>query len=111
MEKQYESMIIVTSELSDEDRESVFEKITKKIESLGGKILSAKIWAKERNFNFSLISRGAEKKEHKRGCFWLVNFSLETEKLNDLRETIRLEERILRNSILQREMPVSNTKV
>ncbi len=102
MERVYESMIIMRSDLTDEERENVFDKITKFIKDSGGKIQESKIWAKERNFYFLIRSRGAEKKKYNKGLYWLLDFSLDTGKLNDLKQTMRLEERILRNIIISR---------
>ena len=103
MERNYENMMILRPDLSSEELEEVFGKITKKIEDLDGKVLSAKIWAKERNFFYFLKSSGAEKKKYYKGCYWLVNFTLDTDKILELKETIRLEERILRSIIINRE--------
>ena len=77
--------------------------IRQEVESLKGKVASAKVWAKERNFSYPLKSRGAEKKLHFKGCYWLIAFTVDTEKLPELKETIRLEERILRSMIINRE--------
>jgi ribosomal protein S6 len=96
-------MVILQPDLSDQELQGIFEKIGKKIESLSGKVLIAKIWEKERNFYYFLKSRGAEKKKYYKGCYWFVSFSIDTEKLADLKEMIRLEERILRHLILNRE--------
>ena len=104
MERAYESMLILWSDLTDEQRKEVFNKITKCITGLGGKVSKADVWAQERNFFFPLRSRGAEKKKYDKGCYWLVEFTLDTEKLPDLKETIRLEERILRNVIIKRKL-------
>ncbi|MCP4652740.1 MAG: 30S ribosomal protein S6 [Candidatus Omnitrophica bacterium] len=103
MERVYESMIIVKPDLSDEEREGIFSKLTKKVEDLEGKIASARVWAKERKFSYPIKSRGAEKKRNFNGCYWLVNFTLDTEKLPDLKEVIRLEERILRDIIIKKD--------
>ena len=104
MKRNFESMIILTTDIGDPAQEGIFQKITKKIESLDGKILSAKVWVKERNLAFFLKSRGADKKKHTKGCYWLVEFSLDTDKLGELKETIRLEENILRSMILRGRM-------
>ena len=103
MKRSYECMFVIKADLNSEDRDEIFEKITKKVESLNGKVQSSKIWAKERNFYYFLRSRGAEKTKCYKGCYWLLNFLLDKEKLFDLKETIRLEERILRNLIVSRE--------
>jgi ribosomal protein S6 len=96
-------MIIVLPDIGDQAQEEVFQKVTKKIESLEGKVTSAKIWAKERSLSYPLKASGSQKKKYLKGCYWLIVFSIDTEKLADLRETIRLEEKILRSIILNRE--------
>ena len=103
MDRNYESMMIVQPDISDKDQEDIFEKIKKRIEELGGKVLGAKMWERERNFYYFLKSRGAEKKKYYKGCYWYVMFTLDTEKLSELKETIRLEERILRHLIINRQ--------
>ena len=105
MDTMYESMMILVPGLADPDREEIFQKITKKITALGGKIASAKVWAQERDLTFVLHSRGGEKKKYSKGLYWLVNFSVDTQKIPELKETIKLEERILRSLILKTEGP------
>jgi len=102
MERIYESMIIVRPDLPEEEREEVFDKITKYVKDSGGKIQESKIWAKERNFYFPIRSRGAEKKKYMKGLYWLLNFTFDTGKLKDLKQTLHLEERVLRNIIFNR---------
>jgi ribosomal protein S6 len=97
----FESMMIVVADIGEPAQEEIFQKITKKIESLSGKVTSAKVWAKERNLAFFLKSSGADKKKHTKGCYWLVEFNLDTDKLAELKETVRLEEKILRSIVLQ----------
>ena len=102
MERNYESMMIIRGDLSDESLENIFNKISKKIEDLGGKVNSANIWARERNFAYTLRSRGAGRKEFDKGCYWLINFVLNTKKIVSLKETIKLGENILRSIIINR---------
>jgi len=103
MNRSYESMVIVQPDLNSQEREEIFDKITKKITSLKGEVISSKIWAQEQNFYYFLRGRGAEKKKYYKGCYWLVEFSLDIENLAELKEVIRLEERILRNIIVSNE--------
>ena len=102
MERTYESMMILRPELTDEVREKIFDKKTKKIKDLGGKVVEAKVWAKERNFCYAIQSRGTGRKKYDRGLYWLLDFSLDIEHLGDLKETVRLEEDILRSIIFRR---------
>ncbi len=103
MERDYESMMIIRSQLKEEDSEGIFNKISTKITDLGGKVLNAKIWAKEKTFAFPLRSRGAGRKRYNKGCYWLVNFNLDTDKLDELKKIIKLEEDILRHIIIRKE--------
>lgn len=103
MKRLYEGMFIVTIDVGEQGQEEIFQKVIKRIEGLGGKVVSSKVWAKERNFTFLLKSRGAQKKKHSKGCYWLANFYLDTDKLPELKETVRLEENILRSVILNYE--------
>jgi len=103
MNRDYENMIVLKPDLDDQGREEIFDKITKRIKDLNGEVSVSKVWAKERKFYYFLRSRGAEKKKYYKGCYWLINFTLDVEKLSELKETIRLEERILRNLIVSRE--------
>jgi len=96
-------MVILKPDLANEEREEIFDKIIKKIESLKGKVSSSKIWAKERNFHFFLRGRGGEKKKYFKGCYWLIDFTLDRAALPDFKEVIRLEERILRNLVINKE--------
>lgn len=103
MQRNYESMIIIRTDLGDEEQQEICNKIIKKIEGLEGKISASKIWAKERNFFYPLKSRGAEKKKYAKGSYWLVNFLLDKDKVDELKEALRLEERILRSIIISKE--------
>lgn len=103
MVRNYENMVVLKANITDEEKKEVFDKITKKIESLEGKVLAAKIWAKERNLCFPLKSSGAEKALHHKGCYWLVVFTVDTSKLAELKETMRLDERILRSMTINCE--------
>lgn len=103
MNRNYECMIIARPDLSDQEREEIFDKISKKIESVGGEVISSKLWAKERTFYFFLKGHGAEKKKYNKGCYWLIDFMIDIDKLAEIKEIIRLEERILRNIIVNKE--------
>jgi len=52
VKRNYEGMLIVVPDLGEQAQAEIFAKITKKIESLGGKIVQSTVWAKERTFCF-----------------------------------------------------------
>lgn len=103
MERRYEGMLIIRSDLKDEELEGVFNKINERIKQLGGEVFTARIWARERPFAYRMRLRGAERKWVDKGCYWLVEFGLDTQTLRALKETIRLEENIIRSLIIKRE--------
>lgn len=104
MNRDYECMFILRPDLSDQEKEEIFDKISKKVEALEGKVSSSKVWAKEKNFYYFLRSRGAERKKFYKGLYWLLNFIVDKDKLAEFKETIRLEERILRNLIIKKDV-------
>ena len=104
MERAYESVFIIKNDASDSERQDVVEKAAKKIESLGGKVVSSQVWIKDREFAGPIRASGAGRKKYTRGCYWLINFQLAPDKLDEFKETIRLEERILRSLVLAREV-------
>ena len=96
MERAYESMMIIRDDVTSEEKLEIHQKIVKKIESLSGKVVNAIVWAEERTFTFAIRGSGAGRKRYSKGSYWLVNYILDTTKLPELKETVRLEERILR---------------
>ncbi|MCM8819348.1 MAG: 30S ribosomal protein S6 [Candidatus Omnitrophica bacterium] len=103
MERKYESALILQSGLAEETQKEILQKIAKKIENLNGKLISEQLWLKEKDFCYSIRSRGAVKKKYFKGNYWLMQFVLDTSKLNEIKETIRLEDRILRSLIIRKE--------
>lgn len=101
MKRNFECVLIVPTDIGDQSQEAIFQKITNKIESLDGKIIDSKVWIKERNLCYFLKSKSGEKKKYTKGCYWLSVFSIDTDKLSEIRETIRLEEKILRSLIVR----------
>lgn len=113
MERNYECMLILKPDLSESERDGAAADICGKIKDLGGQVVKSELWAKIRDFYYFLKSKGAERKKYYKGAYWLVNFSLPIEKLADLKEFIRLEERVLRNLMLNRgkdKLPVEKVE-
>ncbi|MCK5393701.1 MAG: 30S ribosomal protein S6 [Candidatus Omnitrophica bacterium] len=104
--RNYEVMLILKPDLGDQSRDEVIEKITKKIEDLEGKITSSKLWAKEKDFFYFLRGIDAEKKKYFKGYYWLIEFSLDGVKLIELKKLMKLEERLLRNLVINMEEKV-----
>jgi len=95
-------MIIARPDLNPDDKNAVFEKVSQKIKDLEGKVNSSRLWAENKKLHYFLRSRGAQREKFDFGCYWFIDFDLDTEKLGDLKELLRLEEKILRNIIIRR---------
>lgn len=106
MDKSYECMLVLRDDISEEEQNEIFGKMIKKVESLGGKTIDSKVFAKDRQFYFPLRGRGAGRKKYFKGTYWQFNYELDTQKLPELKEVMRLEERILRNLNLARDPSV-----
>lgn len=103
MERNYECMLILKPDLSEEEKQLVADDIAKKIKELEGQVISSSLWAKTKDFYYFLRSKGAERKKYYKGSYWLLNFILANTKLDEIKEVIRLEEKILRSLILNKE--------
>jgi ribosomal protein S6 len=106
MDKAYECMLVLRDDVSEEEQNEIFHKMIKKVESLGGKTLDSRVFAKDRQFYYPLRGRGAGRKKYFKGTYWLFNYQVDTQKLPELKEAMRLEERILRNLTLARDPSV-----
>ncbi|MCF7873219.1 MAG: 30S ribosomal protein S6 [Candidatus Omnitrophica bacterium] len=103
MERNYECMLILRPDLPEPDREKIAGEIGKKIEELKGQVKKSVLWRSLRDFHYFLRSKGAERTKYYKGSYWLIEFFLPTENLDELKETIRLEEGILRSLVLNKE--------
>ncbi|MCF7876997.1 MAG: 30S ribosomal protein S6 [Candidatus Omnitrophica bacterium] len=103
MERNYECMLILRPDLPEAEREKAASQIGEKIKELKGQVKKSVLWRNLCDFYYFLRSKGAERTKYYKGSYWLIEFTLSTENLDDLKETIRLEESILRSLILNKE--------
>ena len=97
----YETMIITKPNLAESQRQELKEKITKKISSLKGKVLSYMVWKEQTRFSYPIKERGSGRNRIYEGTYLLVNFELPPENLQALKDMLRLQEDILRNLIVR----------
>ena len=97
----YEAMIITKPNLTESQREELKEKITKKMDSLKGKVLSYTVWRDQSKFTFPIKERGSGGKKFFEGTYLLLNFELSPDKIAGMKDLFRLQESILRNIILR----------
>jgi ribosomal protein S6 len=103
MERNYECMLILRPDLSEPDREKIVGEAGEKIKRLKGQVKKSVLWRNLSDFHYFLRSKGAQRTKYYKGSYWLIEFILPTESLDELKEMIKLEEGILRNLILNKE--------
>lgn len=85
----YEAMFIVKPDLSEEERKSLFNQIGDAVTKNKGTVDSAAVWAERKKLLFP-IKRNLE------GMYYLMNFSIGTSAIKDIRHAYKLNENILR---------------
>jgi ribosomal protein S6 len=101
--KSYEAMIILRPDLDEKGREEIREKISQEVQSNKGEWKKWDVWKDKHNFSYALQSRGAERTKFDQGTYILAEFSLDSQKLKDIKYRLDLEERVLRYLLLSKE--------
>jgi len=92
----YEAMFIVKPDLSEEQRDSLFNQIKDAVSKNEGNVVNSSIWAEKRKLFFPL-------KNYREGLYYLVNFSLPPLAVKEIRHTYGMNENILRVLITRLE--------
>ncbi len=91
----YESMIVFTPDLTEEELTTENEKILTLIKSYGGEIIKTDNWGK-RNLSYEI-------KKKKEGYYLINYFKMEAKRLSELENQYKLNENILRYNLLRIE--------
>ncbi|PID29769.1 MAG: 30S ribosomal protein S6 [Candidatus Cloacimonadota bacterium] len=90
--RDYESMIIISPDLSPDEIEKENNSILDFIKENGGEIENSEKWGKK--------TLAYEIKKKKEGYFFLNLFRMDTEKVNKLVSKYRINEKILRHNLI-----------
>ena len=101
--RNYELVLIVKPDLNNEDYEEIKEKVSSSISKEQGKIKSWNFWKEKQRFSYILRSRGAEKRKFTDGTYVLCEALIDPGKIGSLKDTLDLEERIIRYLIINKE--------
>ncbi len=88
-EKEYELMYILPAKMSDEEKQSVIERVNKIVEKLEGTIKDHNTWM-SRKLSYPI-------KHIRQGVYMLAHLSMPGESLNKLRRELDLDEDIIRH--------------
>lgn len=86
---QYEAMLIMKPDLSEEERKTLFNQVAEAVTKNKGEVSSQSVWAEKRKLYFPIGKQ-------KEGLYYLLNFSLPPQGVPDLRHVYKLNENILR---------------
>ncbi len=95
MLKNYESMIVITPDLSNDDAKKENEKITSFITKNKGSIDNTDEWGKKK--------LAYEIRKFKEGFYFVNYIQFDPEKISELERTYRINENIIRYNILVKE--------
>lgn len=88
----YEAMIIVKTDLSEEERKVLFSQIQEAVAKNNGHVTNSSVWMEKRKLFFPI-------KKQNEGLYYLVNFSAPGLAIKDITHAYRLNENILRTMI------------
>jgi small subunit ribosomal protein S6 len=85
----YEAMVIVRPDLSEEEAKALFAQINEAVIKNKGAIAQSAVWSEKRKLVFPI-------NKHNEGVYYLVNFQSPPAAIKELRTIYRLNENILR---------------
>lgn len=103
--RNYEAMILIRPDLTDQERQTAIDQIKLSITNKGGEVQSADIWANKRKLAFdirSVLTSGGVRK-YNEAVFYLANFKVDTQAITQLRNDLKLNDAIIRSMITSKE--------
>lgn len=92
--RKYELMIIVDAKLANEEKETARREATEIVTKAGGNIINSQVWLEKQKFSFAI-------KKCTEGTYYLINFEGEGAVIGPIRSDLRLNERILRFTVMK----------
>lgn len=92
MMNKYELMVIVNSQLPQEEKESIFKHATDCVVKGGAKVINGQVWQDKLKMNFPI-------KRCQEATYYLINFEGGGASVSGIRDLLRLNENMLRFSI------------
>ena len=89
MNNKYELMVLVKAQLPQEEKETIFKQATEAVTKSGGKIVNSQVWQEKQKLYISI-------KKCREGTFHLTKFESPPDSVDKIRQTIRLNDGILR---------------
>lgn len=94
--RKYEAMFILRPDLKEEEVNLIAKQITEPITKNNGKVAVSDVWSGKRRLCYPI-------KKHKDGIYYRVNFTVEPNAIESLKQGYRLNDNILRLLITNQE--------
>ena len=88
----YELVVIVNAQLPQDERDGVSKQTTDYVAKGGGKVINTQMWLDKFKLAFPI-------KKCQEGTYYLTNFEAPTSAITNLRESLRLNEKVVRYAI------------
>ena len=85
----YEAMFLIDAKLDEKAANTIFEQIKEAITKNKGNITSSRIWLEKHRLCFPI-------KKHQEAVYYIVNFNLQSDSIDKIKQDYRLNENILR---------------
>ena len=92
----YELMMILDAKLTQEEKDAIIKEVVDTIQKSGGKVINSQVWMEKHKLAFRI-------KKRTEGVYYLINFESEGLSAPKIHSLLRLNERILRFTILNVE--------
>jgi len=92
----YELVVVVDAALPQADKDAIVKEACDTLTKVGGQIINNQVWLEKHKFSFRM-------KKLTEGTYYLINFQAPRPEMAKVRETYRLNERILRYLITKAE--------
>jgi len=94
--RRYELVIILDAKLPPDEKETISKDVVEVITNQGGKVINKDVWIEKQKFTFPI-------KKQEEGTYYLINFDGQAACIVKIRTALRLNEKILRSSIIKVE--------
>lgn len=90
----YELAIILDAKLSADERKEVVDQVVDLISKSSGKVINNQLWLERHKFTFSI-------KKRTEGVYYLINFEGDPSKVEKIKAALKLNEKVLRFSLIR----------
>ena len=100
--RKYELVVIVDARLGEEAKEAIRKSVTDEIKKKDGKIINSQVWLEKNKLTFQI-------KKCSEGTYYIINFEGESDIIEKVKPSLKLNEQILRFEFIKIESKATAT--